>query len=116
MATFNGEKFIEAQINSLLNQSFKNWQLYIRDDLSADNTCNILQKYSDGHFNIHIVRDQKINVGSTQNFSKLIQAVKHLDGYVMFCDQDDYWLKDKIEVSLDEMIEVEKKFSSAMDR
>ena len=45
MATYNGEKYVKEQIESLLNQTYKNLEIYVRDDGSKDNTINILEEY-----------------------------------------------------------------------
>ena len=107
LATYNGEKFIKDQINSILEQNYDDWHLIIRDDNSQDNTVNILKNYQLNHptkIDIHI---DKIGTGSAkENFFKLMKLSK--SEYIMFCDQDDLWLQDKISVCLNGMIELEK--------
>jgi rhamnosyltransferase len=109
LACYNGEKFIGEQIESILNQTYKNWLLYIRDDNSTDNTEKIIREYERENSRIHFVRDEKGNLGSCQNFSLLINAVKNENKYVMFCDQDDVWLPNKIENTIKAMLDLESR-------
>ena len=61
MATYNGEKYIEDQINSIINQTYKNWTLLIRDDGSKDKTLDIIKKYEKVDKRIILLRDNKNN-------------------------------------------------------
>lgn len=102
MSTYNGERYLADQIKSIQNQSYPNWHLYIRDDGSKDNTINIIQKYADADKRITLTNYNAItNVGVTSSFMKLLQSA-NADFY-MFCDQDDVWLKDKIELAVNQM-------------
>lgn len=106
MATYNGEMYVSEQIDSILNQTYKNFKLYIRDDGSSDNTIEIIKKYVNLYPNkIVLVEDSKANLGSIGNFNELISYSKNK--YCMFCDQDDIWLNNKIEITLDEMKKLE---------
>lgn len=91
LSSYNGEKYIEEQINSLLRQTYKNISIYIRDDGSTDNTRSILRKYSGRVF---IIEGQ--NVGFCQSFFELLKFSDTGD-YWSFCDQDDIWFEDKIQ-------------------
>ena len=98
MATYNGEKYVSEQIDSILNQTYKEFRLYIRDDGSSDGTVNILKQYTkDYPEKIILIEDNK-NLGSIGNFNKLLSFSK--SKYCMFSDQDDIWLEDKIEYTL----------------
>ena len=57
LSTYNGAKYIKYQIESILNQDYKSWDLYIRDDGSTDNTIQIIKRYEKCHKNIHLVKD-----------------------------------------------------------
>ena len=108
MATYNGERFVAEQIDSLLNQTFQDFRLIIRDDGSSDKTPAIIadyaQKYPD---KIDIVHDDVVCKNPTKNFMELL---KHAQAdYVMFCDQDDVWLPYKVQVTLWHMKETERK-------
>lgn len=102
MATYNGEKYISQQIESILNQTIQDFKILIRDDGSKDNTVNIIKDYVSKYSDKIVLIEDDIKCGSSmKNFMEL---TKHaLADYVMYCDQDDYWLPNKIEVSLEEM-------------
>ena len=105
MATYNGEKYLEGQLDSLLGQSYGNFMLWIQDDSSADGTWELLESYKNRHPDrINLLRNKK-NIGAKDNF--LGMMAKIADDYVMLCDQDDVWLPDKIEKTLAKMREME---------
>ena len=107
MATYNGEKYIEEQLKSIISQSCENWNLVIRDDGSDDNTLRILNEYSKRDKRIHIISDNKGNLGLVKNFEELM---KHsTEEYIMFSDQDDAWADNKINILLQKMQETEEK-------
>lgn len=111
MATFNGARFISQQMDSLIEQEFEDWILYIRDDSSNDGTLDIVKKYAKNDLRIKIIEDDKGNLGARGNFAKIIDFVR-TDGeydYYMFCDQDDVWHKDKILKSLEAISALEAK-------
>lgn len=105
MSTYNGEKYLAEQIDSIINQSYKDWSLFIRDDGSTDGTNVIIDDYikKEG-FNIKRIVSEESNLGPAQSFMKMLQIVEA--EYYMFADQDDFWLSDKIECSLQKMIEI----------
>ena len=94
MATYNGEKYLYEQIESILNQSYKNWILLIRDDKSEDSTVSIIEEYEKKDSRIRLLRDRKGNLGFVKNFEELLKNSQ--EEFIMFSDQDDYWEKDKI--------------------
>ena len=99
MSTYNGERFIQEQIDSIINQTYTDWILYIRDDGSTDNTVSIVNSYTEQHpKKIVLLSDDTIHRGSTKSFMWLLQNVTA--DYYMFSDQDDIWLKDKTEISI----------------
>lgn len=96
LACYNGEKFIGEQIQSILNQTFQEFTLYIRDDNSTDKTVEIINSFNDSR--IKIITDD-INCGSAgKNFAQLI-SITTAD-IVFFSDQDDVWLPEKIQETL----------------
>lgn len=107
LATYNGEKYISAQIDSLLSQTYTNWKLFIRDDGSIDRTADIILEYASKDERISIVEDDKNNLGSCQNFAALLNFIRGRFNYIMFCDQDDYWLPFKIDETLSYMQRME---------
>jgi len=107
LSTYNGAIFLSEQIDSILNQSYTDWKLIIRDDSSTDKTKEVLQTYQNRYpKKIVVQKNSDENLGVTLNFSKLLESSSA--PYIMFCDQDDVWLPEKVELTLKKMIEVEK--------
>lgn len=99
MATFNGEKYLHKQIDSLLTQTYAHIKIIIRDDGSTDGTLKIIEDYyQKNREKIHLVQDNLGNLGVSQNFNEL--AKYSTAQYLTFCDQDDIWLPEKIEKSI----------------
>ena len=110
LASYNGEKFIEEQILSIINQSYPNWHLIIRDDGSNDNTKNILKRYKNIDKRIDIIEDNN-NIGPSLNFGTLLQfAYEKGFEIFFFCDQDDIWSKDKLATQLGLISRLEQGF------
>jgi glycosyltransferase involved in cell wall biosynthesis len=109
LPTFNGETYLRQQIDSILKQTYQNWQLIIRDDGSSDNTQNICKEYIDRYPNkIFILADNLGNLGTRGSFLTLMQYSKN--DYIMFCDQDDIWLPDKVLDTYERMVAAENSF------
>lgn len=101
MATFNGAKYVEEQLDSILAQTHQDWELIIRDDLSTDQTPSIIHKYATADSRIKVLSGKGKHGSATLNFSVLFDyAYKQSSPYVMFADQDDIWQNNKIENSL----------------
>ena len=112
LATYNGEKYIKEQIDSLLKQTYQDFKLFISDDSSTDSTYSIIQDYAKKHPNKIFVTQNENNSSSAKlNFFQMM--TQHKSDYIMLCDQDDVWLPDKIEKSLHKMKELEKKHGSS---
>ncbi len=116
MATYNGERFIREQIESILNQTYQNWRLLIHDDGSSDRTLDIIKRYSSKYpEKIILIEDGVKCGGAKENFAHLIEITKrgfiNAYDYIMFADQDDVWLPEKIELTLEKMIYMEAKFN-----
>ena len=100
LASYNGAPYIAAQIDSILQQTFRDFMLYIRDDCSNDGTWEIVQAYAAKEPDRIVALQNEENSGSAKhNFFKMMQ--EHQDNYVMLCDQDDVWHPDKIEKNRD---------------
>lgn len=108
MAVYNGMQFLPEMLLSLQEQTYKNWTLYIQDDLSTDGTVKFLEEKSLEDDRIKIVPNDK-KLGAMGNFMSLLNTVDA--SYYMFCDQDDIWLPNKIELSLNLIKEKEGEFS-----
>lgn len=106
LATYNGEKYLYEQILSIINQSFLNWKLFIHDDGSSDSTINIINHFCTKYEEkIFFLKDIETKRGPAYSFLWLLE---HVDAdYYMFCDQDDYWLPNKIEISYIKICELE---------
>lgn len=98
MGTFNGERYIEKQLQSICNQTYKDWDLWISDDGSNDKTLEICRKFQKDQINEHQVRILNgPRKGFSANFLSLVKRVQSGAEYYCFADQDDIWLKQKIE-------------------
>lgn len=97
IATYNGERFLKKQLDSIFDQTYKNIEIIAVDDCSTDNTVNILNEYAAQHDNFTIVRNDH-NLGYVKNFEKGFSLAN--GDYIAPCDQDDVWLSTKIEVLL----------------
>lgn len=98
MATYNGEKYLSEQIDSIIFQTYKNWNLLIRDDGSSDSTFEILKEYEKKDSRIKIISDEKGNLGIVKNFEELLKISD--SNLIMFSDQDDVWVENKLELYL----------------
>lgn len=94
MATYNGEKYLREQIESILNQTYKNIRLIISDDCSKDSTREILEEYERKDERVKVYFQEK-NLGYVKNFEFLLTKVEN-EIYAL-SDQDDVWLPNKIE-------------------
>jgi len=104
MSTFNGCRYLEKQIDSILAQSLNNVKLTIRDDGSTDDTLSVLNRYSSMK-DIDIYGEE--NVGVVGSFFELIYKVDDSSQFVAFSDQDDVWHQRKLEVALDKLSRAE---------
>ena len=93
LSTYNGEKYIKEQIESILNQKEVEVSLLIRDDASSDKTIEIIGKLADKNNNIIYYKDE--NLGPARSFMDLLYKSGEYD-YYAFADQDDIWRKQKL--------------------
>ena len=91
---YNAEKFIGKTIESVLNQTYKNWEMLIFNDKSKDDSLKIIKKYSEKDERIKVV-DSKENVGVVAARNKLIEIAT--GEFIAFLDADDYWKQNKLE-------------------
>ena len=106
LSTYNGEKYLSEQIDSILNQTYSDWKILIRDDGSADKTLLIIDKYCHKYTNKIInISDNLGNLGVIRSNEILLE--QSLSNYFMFCDQDDVWLPNKIANSFIKMKNIE---------
>jgi glycosyltransferase involved in cell wall biosynthesis len=95
LCTFNGEEFIQEQMDSLLGQSYPNIEIIIVDDCSTDQTPSVLSRYVSEFTHIRLIRNDK-NLGYNKNFEKAIKLCK--GEFIAMCDQDDIWHPDKLKI------------------
>lgn len=102
LATYNGEQYIEEQIESIMQQEYTNWIVRACDDASTDRTYEILIGYQEKYPDKFFVEKKEKGSGSAKlNFFYLLK--KSTCDYVMCCDQDDVWLPNKISLTMQEM-------------
>lgn len=94
LTTYNGEKYLKEQIDSILNQTYTNFRLLISDDCSKDSTIKILKEYEQKDNRIKVFLQEK-NLGYVKNFEFLLTKVEN-EIYAL-SDQDDVWNNDKVE-------------------
>ena len=108
MATYNGEAFLEEQLDSIIHQSYSEWHLIVRDDCSSDRTVSILQKYKAMYpEKISVIINENRTGSAKANFFKLLHDAQ--SEYIMFSDQDDVWKIDKLKFTLKKMKQLERK-------
>jgi len=110
LPTYNGELYLDDFLRSLEGQTFSGWKLLVRDDGSSDQTLGILDAWRQklGAQKLRIVsNDQGVSLGSAGNFGCLLEESR--SRYVMMADQDDIWLPEKINISLNAIKRLENR-------
>ena len=111
VAVYNGEKYLKAQLDSIISQTYKEFNIIIRDDGSQDSSLDIIKE-----FKLQYPEKVQIVEGSPSKSAKnnFFELMNHATSdYVMFCDQDDFWLENKIELTLNKMKESEKDYGAS---
>jgi glycosyltransferase involved in cell wall biosynthesis len=99
LATYNGERFLKEQLESIKNQSYGNWTLTVSDDGSTDDTHGILKRFTEEiPQKVTVLAGMGPGNGPTRNFFRLIREIKinSTNDFFAFCDQDDIWLDNKL--------------------
>ncbi|WP_257659154.1 glycosyltransferase family 2 protein [Parapedobacter lycopersici] len=94
---YNGSRYVSETIDSVVQQTYQNWELLIIDDGSTDSGPQIVEQYQRTEARIHLIRN-KTNLGPAQTRNRGIEAAK--GRYIAFLDSDDVWLPNKLEVQL----------------
>ncbi len=94
LCTYNGEKYLKEQLDSLLLQTYSPIEIIIVDDHSTDGTVGLLERYRTENQNIKVLLNQQ-NIGFNKNFERAISYAK--GDFIAICDQDDIWKTNKIE-------------------
>lgn len=98
LCTYNGERFLRQQLDSLVNQTYSNIEIIAVDDQSSDQTLQILNDYRTQYPFIKVFQNP-VNLGFRKNFEK---ALLYTSGeYIALCDQDDIWHPDKIKIQIE---------------
>ncbi|MFZ3388759.1 glycosyltransferase family 2 protein [Buttiauxella gaviniae] len=103
MATYNGVLFIEEQIESIQNQTFKNWRLLISDDGSSDKTIELIRKKIECDKRIILVNTERQG-GVVKNFERALKETNA--NLIAFCDQDDIWPLDRLQILINKYFEL----------
>lgn len=103
VCTYNGEKYISEQLDSIISQSYNNWEIFVSDDGSNDNTINILKQYQEkvGADKFHLTHGPQ--QGFAWNFLSLLKLSGNNFDYYAFSDQDDIWLSNKLITAINAM-------------
>jgi glycosyltransferase involved in cell wall biosynthesis len=114
LSVFNGERYLQEQLDSIVMQSYKSWRLVVRDDASDDSSYSILQKFKSKFPDKVKIIDElnRVNIGPAKSYERLINSAD--SQYIMFCDQDDVWISNKIEKMLFQMKKLENENSFDM--
>ena len=99
MSTYNGEKYLKVQIDSILAQQGVDTKLMVRDDGSTDSTIQILQEYQSKGLLSYYVGS---NLGPAKSFMELLHNAPEAD-YYAFADQDDYWFPKKLSIAIEKL-------------
>jgi glycosyltransferase involved in cell wall biosynthesis len=105
LSTYNGERYLDEQIYSIIAQTEVNWRLIARDDGSTDSTVEILHRFARSYPDKIVIICDDEHLGTCQSFSRLMERATAR--FVMFCDQDDVWLPYKIAISREKMLDLE---------
>ncbi|CAH1597086.1 Putative N-acetylgalactosaminyl-diphosphoundecaprenol glucuronosyltransferase [Vibrio owensii] len=102
MPAHNSGKYIAESIQSVLAQTYENWELIIVDDRSVDDTWKIINNYADKHDNIRVYQNKEnLGAGATRNY-----AIEKAKGrFIAFLDSDDLWAEDKLSEQIAFMLE-----------
>lgn len=103
---YNNGDWIDKTIESVLNQTYNNWELYIIDDMSSDNSIEVINKYSDNRITL-IENEIKLYNGGSRNVGILRAKKSNPDGYLLFIDSDDCLSNNKVLENLNNFIDDE---------
>lgn len=113
LATYNGKEFIGEFVDTLSQQSEKDFVLVVRDDGSSDGTLSVLRELKETKkLKIEFIEDQKGNIGPASNFMTIIESIDA--DYYFLADQDDKWYSNKIEIILKEFDKFDARVPTAI--
>ena len=98
MNCYNGEKYVQESISSLISQVYDNWELIFYNNVSSDNSLNIAKSFSDKRIHIY---SSKIHLPLSKARKEAIEFTKGT--WLSFLDTDDLWMSDKLEKQINEI-------------
>lgn len=101
VCTYNGEKYLAVQLESILQQTYTNLEIIICDDASTDNTVSIINRFATADSRIRFYQN-KTNLGFNENFEQVLKLAK--SEWIAIADQDDIWLPQKIQSLVASMV------------
>ena len=106
MGTFNGERHLQEQLDSLAAQTHTDWSLWVSDDGSTDRTLDLVQAFARRFSPGKVQCIQGPRLGFAANFMSLLARPDLRGNYFAFCDQDDVWLPHRLAVTLEALASV----------
>lgn len=107
LATYNGEQRLPRLLDSILKQTNTDWVIYVHDDGSSDGTVALLEQFAaENPGKLNILGRDVTHLGAKRNFMWLLEHVE--SDYYMFCDEDDLWLPEKVQVTLEKVQSLEQ--------
>ena len=100
MSVYNGEAYLRTQLESLVFQQGVQVSLTVRDDASRDNSCQIVEEF-ESQIPVTLIHGE--NVGAARSFMELVHQTEEDADYYAFCDQDDYWLPEKLQRAVEKI-------------
>ena len=101
MATYNGEKYLKEQIDSILAQKNVQVSLFVRDDNSVDRTRSIIEEYAATTGKVFLLPTKPLQLNVTKNFFSIVREIDLTQvDYIAYSDQDDIWLDNKLDAAI----------------
>lgn len=116
LTTYNSEKYIGELLESIFNQTFKDFKIFVSDDFSKDRTIEILNRYKEEYPKKIDIYRNKSNLGLNKNFNNLMKNINYNSKYIVCADHDDIWKSEKLEVQYDFMEKNKDMICSFHDR
>lgn len=104
ISTYNGARYLREQLDSIFNQTYSNFHIFVRDDGSNDDTIKILEEYKNRGLTYYLGDNKK----PALSFLEAISVANKDYDYYAFCDQDDVWNPDKVEAAIRAISEIEQ--------
>ena len=112
LSTYNSSDYLCEQLDSIISQTYTDWCVFIRDDGSTNDTLQIINKYVDEYSGkIILIQAGRENLGPCQSYSRLLEF--STADYIMFADQDDIWIPEKLEICMLKMQKMEKQYGTS---